>query len=90
MATDIVAECKARLGITGEYHDATIRAYADDVMAYLLDAGVPPTVVASEEAVGCIARGVADLWTYAGGDAKLSDAFMQRAIQLAAVGRGQQ
>lgn len=90
MAIDIVSECKARLGITGEYHDATIRAYADDVMKFLLDSGVPPTVVSSEEAVGCIARGVADLWTYAGGDAKYSSAFLQRAIQLAAVGRGQE
>lgn len=90
MAVDIVSECKARLGITGEYHDATIGAYAEDVMAYLADAGVPLTVLASEEAVGCIARGVADLWTYAGGDAKFSEAFLQRAIQLAAVGRVQE
>lgn len=89
MAVDIVSECKARLGIAGDYHDATIGAYAEDVMAYLADAGVPLTVLASEEAVGCIARGVADLWTYAGGDAKFSEAFLQRAIQLAS-GRGLQ
>lgn len=89
MAVDIVSECKARLGVTGDYHDATIRAYADDVMAFLADAGVPPSVVASEEAVGCIARGVADLWNYGGGEAKFSSAFVQRAIQLSAGRTGQ-
>lgn len=83
MAVDIVSECKARLGITGTYHDAAIAAYAEDVKEFLLAAGVPASTVASEEAVGCIARGVADLWTYAGGDARFSSAFVQRAIQLA-------
>ena len=87
MAVDIVSECKARLGVTGTYHDATIRAYADDVVAFLVAAGVPDDVAASEDAVGCIARGVADLWNYGGGEAKFSPAFVQRAIQLAAAGR---
>ena len=31
MASDIVEECKARLGIVGDYHDATIAGYAADV-----------------------------------------------------------
>ena len=87
MAVDIVSECKARLGVTGSYHDATIRADADDVVAVLGAAGVPEDVAASEDAVGCIARGVADLWNYGGGEAKFSPAFVQRAIQLAAAGR---
>ena len=87
MAVDIVSECKARLGVTGSYHDATIRAYADDVTAFLVAAGVPEAVAASEDAVGCIARGVADLWNYGSGEAKFSQAFVQRAIQLAAAGR---
>ena len=87
MAVDIVSECKARLGVTGSYHDATIRAYADDVTAFLVAAGVPEDVAASEDAVGCIARGVADLWQYGSGEAKFSQAFVQRAIQLAAAGR---
>ena len=87
MAVDIVSECKARLGITGDYHDATIRAYADDVVAFLVAAGVPEEVASSEEAVGCVARGVADLWQYGAGEAKFSQAFVQRAIQLAAAGR---
>ena len=87
MAVDIVSECKARLGITGDYHDATIRAYADDVAAFLLAAGVPDDVVASEDAIGCIARGVADLWQYGAGEVKFSQAFVQRAIQLATAGR---
>lgn len=83
MAVDIVDECKKRLGISGTFHDGTIAAYAEDVRAFLIDAGVPESVAYGDEAVGCIARGVADLWTYAGGDAKFSQAFVQRAIQLA-------
>ena len=85
MAVNIVNECKTRLGLSGTYHDATLAAYAEDVRQFLLDAGVPEDVADSEEAVGCIARGVADLWTYAGGEAKFSQAFVQRAIQLAAM-----
>lgn len=87
MTVDIVSECKARLGITGDYHDATLAAYAEDVKEFLLDAGVPEEIVSGEEAIGCIARGVADLWNYGAGEASLSSAFLQRAIQLAA-GRG--
>lgn len=87
MAVDIVSECKTRLGITGEYHDALLLAYAEDARAFLLSAGVPQEVAYGEDAVGCIARGVADLWNLGAGDGKLSSVFMQRAIQLATVSR---
>ena len=84
MAGDIVSECKTRLGITGDYHDALIAAYAEDARAFLIDAGVPEAVADSDAAVGCIARGVADLWNLGAGDGRFSAYFVQRAIQLAA------
>lgn len=87
MAVDIVSECKTRLGITGEYHDALLLAYAEDARAYLISAGVPEDVAYGEEAVGCVARGVADLWNLGARDGKLSDVFYQRAIQLATSSR---
>lgn len=86
MAVDFLSETKARLGVVGDYHDATLQGYIEDVKAYLRDAGVPDAVLEGEEAVGAVARGVADLWNYGAGEAKLSSVFMQRAVQLVAKG----
>ena len=83
MTVDFVAECKARLGITHTYHDGLIQAYVEDVQAFLLAAGVPESLVTGDEAAGCIARGVADLWDYGAGGGHFSPAFLQCAIQLA-------
>lgn len=79
---ELLAKVKNGLGITGEFQDATLTVYVEDVKAFLRDAGVSEDVIASEAAVGCIMRGVADLWNYGSGEAKLSDYFMKRAIQL--------
>lgn len=79
----LVDEIKTRLGITGDYHDATLQAYASDVKQYLISAGVPSSVVESEEAYGCISRGVADLWNYGAGDGRFSPVFYERVIQMA-------
>jgi len=76
-------EVKTRLGITGDYHDGLIQAYIDDVKAYLLSAGVPSDTVESEDAYGCISRGVSDLWNYGAGEGKLSKVFYERVIQMA-------
>lgn len=67
---------KNALGIEGEYQDATITEYINEVVAFLTRAGV------TEITVGLVARGVSDLWNYGGGGGKLSDYFMQRATQL--------
>lgn len=83
MAVDFLAETKARLGIVGEYHDATLSGYIVDVKAYLYDAGVPAEALESEEAVGIVARGVADLWSYGSGEGAFSPVFYQRAVQMA-------
>lgn len=69
---------KNALGITGNYQDATLQVWMDEVVAVLQDAGVSK----SNMTAGIIARGVSDLWNYGAGDGKLSPYFMQRATQL--------
>ena len=83
MVKDKLTEVKARLGITGNYQDSTLNGYIDDVKQYLLSAGVKQEVIDSDKSIGCIARGVIDLWNYGQGGT-LSNYFMQRAIQLTA------
>lgn len=73
-----LADVKNALGITGIYQDDTLQIYFDEVIAFLVDAGVPESNITS----GIVARGVSDLWNYGGGDGKLSQYFVQRAIQL--------
>lgn len=74
---------KTALGITGSYQDATIGLYIAEVGEYLQDAGVPASIIGTEQAAGVTARGVADLWNYGGGGGVLSPYFYERAIQLA-------
>ena len=71
-------DVKNALGITGDYQDATLQIYMDEVVAFLKDAGVSQ----SNMTAGIIARGVSDLWNYGSGEGKLSQYFMQRAAQL--------
>ena len=73
-----LADVKDALGITGDYQDATLQVYYDEVVGFLLDAGVPDTYITA----GLVARGVSDLWNYGGAEGKLSEYFMQRAAQL--------
>lgn len=80
--TNILADVKSALGITGNYQDATIQSYIDEVKEYMLDAGIDTNVVNSQNAKGVITRGVADLWNYGSGGTNLSSYFMQRVTQL--------
>ena len=75
MLTDV----KAALGITGDYQDATLQVYFDEVVDFLKDSGVKPENITN----GIVARGVSDLWNYGSGEGKLSNYFIQRASQLA-------
>ena len=70
---------KNALGITGDYQDATLQEYFDEVVDFLVDAGVARSNITS----GIVARGVSDLWNYGGAAGKLSEYFYQRAAQLA-------
>ncbi len=83
---ELLVIVKGSLNITGEYHDATLKYLIAEVQEYLKSAGVEHSpdcdVLGSSLAVGCIARGVADLWNYGNGETKLSDYFYQRAEQL--------
>ena len=80
---DILTKVKSALGITGNYQDATVNIYIDEVKAYMKDAGVPESVINSDVSAGVISRGVTDLWSYGTNDGKLSNYFYQRVSQLA-------
>ena len=82
---ELLTKIKSGLGITGDYQDATLTVYVDEVKAFMESAGVPKTVIDSSASVGCIMRGVADLWNYGSGNAKLSEYFRMRVLQLKAV-----
>ena len=74
-----LANVKNALGITGDYQDATLQIYFDEVVAFLVGAGVAESNITS----GIVARGVSDLWNYGSAGGKLSEYFYQRAAQLA-------
>lgn len=80
--TELLAKIKQSLNITGVQFDATLSLLIQEVKEYSTSAGVPADVLGSTLAVGCIARGVADLWNYGNGDTKLSAYFHERVAQL--------
>ncbi len=82
--TTVLEDVKSALGVTGNYQDATLQSYIDEVKAFLKDAGVSEANITS----GVIARGVADLWNYGAGEGKFSSYFLMRASQLALKGSG--
>ena len=69
---------KDALGITGDYQDQTLQVYFDEVIAFLVDAGVAQSNITG----GLVARGVSDLWNYGSGSGRLSEYFLNRASQL--------
>lgn len=84
---DLLTRVKTDIGVNGTYHDDKLKGYIDEVKEYLLDAGVDKERLESNKSAGIIVRGVSDLWTSTGSDAKLSDYFEKRAIQLALKGK---
>lgn len=79
---ELLNKIKCGLGISGSYQDATLTVYVDEVKAFMLSAGVKSAVIESDAAVGCIMRGVVDLWNYGSGNASLSEYFKMRMLQL--------
>lgn len=75
---NMLSSVKSALGIVGDYQDETISEYIDEVVSFLVDAGVKNQNITS----GIVARGVSDLWNYGAADGKLSYYFIQRATQL--------
>ena len=80
---DVLASVKSALGITGDYQDATLKVYINEVKAYMVSAGVDEALVNSDISAGIISRGVTDLWNYGSGNGKLSEYFYQRVSQMA-------
>ena len=80
---DVLDSVKSALGITGNYQDATLKVYIDEVKAYMISAGVNEALVNSDTSAGIISRGVTDLWSYGSGNGKLSEYFYQRVSQMA-------
>lgn len=80
--TTLLTQVKNALNITGTFQDATLTVYINEVKGFMKSAGIPATVLDSDVAVGCIARGVSDLWNYGAGGGKLSDYFRLRMLQL--------
>lgn len=78
----LLDKVKSALGITGNYQDATLNVYIDEVIAYMVSAGVPESIINADISAGVIARGVTDLWNYNGGAGKLSQYFYERVCQL--------
>ena len=78
-----LANVKNALGVTGTYQDNTLQVYVDEVVEFLVDAGVPEANITD----GIIARGVSDLWNYGAGEGALSEYFQIRATQLALKGK---
>lgn len=82
-AAQRLEKVKTALGLHGsEHQDATLSFYIEEVLAELIDAGVPQGVAESAAAVGCIAIGVNDLWNYSSGGVRHSEYFKQRLVQL--------
>ena len=79
---ELLNRVKNALGITGNYQDTTLTVYINEVKGFMSSAGIPQSVIESEAAVGCIARGVSDLWAFGAGTGKLSDYFRLRMLQL--------
>lgn len=86
---ELLTKIKSGLGITGAYQDGTLQIYIEEVKAFMKSAGVEESVIASPASVGCIMRGVADLWNYGSGNASLSEYFKMRIIQLKAATGGE-
>ena len=79
MATLNLENVKKALNITGNYQDDALQQYYDEVVDFLVEAGVKQANIT----VGIVARGVSDLWNYGASDGELSPYFIQRAAQLA-------
>lgn len=73
-----LADIKNALGVTGDYQDYTLQIYLNEVVDFLMDAGVKQSNITA----GIVARGVSDLWNYGAGEGKLSVYFKERAAQL--------
>ena len=78
-----ITQIKAALGIGDGIPDATINVWLTDVKDYMLNAGVPNSVINAQTTIGTLTRGVADCWNYGAGNTGFSTLFKERVAQLA-------
>lgn len=82
-AAERLAKVKTALGMNGSnYQDETLSVYIDEVLEFMIDAGVHREIAESTAAVGCLAVGVNDLWNYSSGGVRFSEYFKSRVVQL--------
>ena len=83
VTSEILEGVKERLSESGEFAeiDATLTGYIEDIMDYMSGAGVSDEMIASH--IGCIARGVDDMYCNNSGGADFSPAFKNMVAQLA-------
>ena len=86
---ELLSKVKIALGNIPSHLDDTIQLYIEETMEYMKSAGVSNALLEEdnidERCLGCITRGVADLWNYGNSDTKLSEYFYQRCDQLRGV-----
>ncbi len=80
---DMLSRVKSVLGISGTFHDNALNILVSEVKSYLISAGCSEAAVDAEVSVGCVIRGVTDLWNLGSGTVNLSPYFKERAAQLA-------
>lgn len=78
-----ITQIKQALGIGDGIPNATISVWLTDVKDYMLNAGVPNSVINAQTTIGTLTRGVADCWNYGAGNTGWSTLFTQRVAQLA-------
>lgn len=76
--SDQLTVVKQSLNITGSALDNALGVYLDEIVLYMIEAGVSSDVVSSTSAIGTICKGVSDLYI----DKALSNYFYQRVTQL--------
>lgn len=77
---DLLKEIEKDNDLSGTPHDLKIKIAT--IKGYLRSAGVADAVLGSTLAIGCISRGVMDIWNYGNGDTKPSPFFYELAEQL--------
>lgn len=82
---EMLNQVKKGLGISGTFHDDTLSIYINSVKQFMISAGVAEGVANDGLALGAILAGVNDLWNYSSGNAKFSEFFIQRMLQLKTV-----
>ena len=73
---------KSDNNLFGNQQDASLLIKIATIKGYLRGGGVSNAVINSTLAIGCISRGVMDIWNYGNGDTKLSPFYYELADQL--------